>query len=159
MGKTIRLANLADIDAIFDIRTSVHENHLSRDQLAEMGITLNTIRQAILESPCAWVAEVNGVSVGFSMADAEDGCVFAAFVLPEFEGHGLGRRLMDKAEAFLFQHHQTIWLETAEASRASGFYRALGWQPVENLPEGDIRFEKNRPLAASHNSLVSDRAM
>jgi len=142
MKKTIRLANQADINAIFDIRTSVQENHLSRDQLAGMGITRETIRQAILEAPCAWVAEVDGVPVGFSMADVEDGCVFAAFVLPEFEGRGLGRSLMDRAEAFLFQHHQMIWLETAEASRASGFYRNLGWQPVENLPEGDIRFEK-----------------
>ncbi|WP_339493217.1 GNAT family N-acetyltransferase [Pseudomonas sp. EA_15y_Pfl2_R67] len=142
MEKTIRLANQADINAIFDIRTSVQENHLSHDQLAEMGITPETIRQAILEVPCAWVAEVDGVPVGFSMADVEDGCVFAAFVLPEFEGHGLGRSLMNKAEAFLFQHHQTIWLETAEASRASGFYRNLGWQPVANLPEGDLRFEK-----------------
>jgi len=142
MEKTIRLANPADINAIFDIRTSVQENHLSHDQLAEMGITPETIRQAILETPCAWVAEVDGVPVGFSMVDVKDGCVFAAFVLPEFEGHGLGRSLMNKAEACLFQHHQTIWLETAEASRASGFYRNLGWQPVENLSEGDVRFEK-----------------
>lgn len=143
MEKTIRLADQLDIKAIFDIRTSVKENHLSHDQLVEMGITPETIRQAILEAPCAWVAEVDGVPVGFSMADVEDGCVFAAFVLPEFERQGLGRSLMDRAEAFLFQHHQRIWLETAEASRASGFYRNLGWQPVENLPEGDIRFEKH----------------
>lgn len=142
MKKTIRLADETDINAIFHIRTSVQENHLSHDQLAEMGITPDTIRQAISEASCIWVAEVEGVPAGFSMADIEDGCVFAAFVLPEFEGHGLGRRLMDKAEAFLFQHHRTIWLETAEASRASGFYRHLGWQPVKHLPEGDIRFEK-----------------
>lgn len=142
MEKTIRLARETDINAIFDIRTRVQENHLSRDQLAEMGITPHAIQQAILEAPCAWVAEVDGVPVGFSMADVEDGCVFAAFVLPEFEGRGLGRSLMGKAEAFLFQYHQTIWLETAEATRASGFYRTLGWQPVENLPEGDVRFEK-----------------
>ena len=51
---------------------------------------------------------------------------------------------MAKAEAFLFQHHPTIWLETAENSRASGFYRHLGWQAVANLPEGDVRFEKSR---------------
>jgi GNAT superfamily N-acetyltransferase len=143
MEKTIRLANPTDITAIFDIRTSVQENHLSHDQLAEVGITPETIRQTILETPCAWVAEVDGVPVGFSMVDVDDACVFAAFVLPEFEGLGLGRILMNKAEACLFQHHQTIWLETAEASRASGFYRNLGWQPVENLPEGDVRFEKS----------------
>jgi len=143
-GRAIRLATPADIDAIFHIRTSVQKNHLSLDQLAEVGITHQAIQQAILEAPCAWVAEVDGVPVGFSMADVVDACVFAAFVLPEFEGLGLGRSLMNKAEEFLFQHHQTIWLETAEASRASGFYRALGWQHVEDLPEGDVRFEKHR---------------
>ncbi|MBB5769404.1 GNAT family N-acetyltransferase [Xanthomonas euroxanthea] len=142
MEKPSRLAGPADIDAIFDIRTRVHENHFSRDQLVEMGITPATIQKAILETPCAWVAEVNGAPVGFSMADVGEGCVFAAFVLPDFEGNGLGRRLMDKAEACLFQHYRTIWLETAEASRASGFYRSLGWQPVKNLPGGDVRFEK-----------------
>lgn len=142
MDAVIRLAKLADIDAIFKIRTSVRENHLSQDQLTEIGITTEAISQAISETPCAWVAEVNGVPVGFSMVDIEDGCVFAVFVLPEFEGYGLGRNLMHEAESFLFQRHQKIWLETAEASRASGFYRNLGWQPVKNLPEGDIRFEK-----------------
>ncbi len=142
MEAVIRLAKLADIDAIFKIRTSVRENHLSQDQLAAMGITPEAISQAISETSCAWVAEVSGVPVGFSMVDIEEGCVFAVFVLPEFEGYGLGGNLMHKAESLLFRRHQTIWLETAEASRASGFYRNLGWQPVKNLPEGDIRFEK-----------------
>ena len=44
---------------------------------------------------------------------------------------------------FLFEQHRTIWLETAENSRASGFYLSLGWQLVAHLPEGDVRFEKN----------------
>lgn len=142
MDAVIRLATISDIDAIFRIRTSVRENHLSQDQLTEMGITPEAISQAISEAPCAWVAEVSGVPVGFSMVDIEEGCVFAVFVFPEFEGYGLGRHLMYKAESFLFQRHQTIWLETAEASRASGFYRSLGWTPVKNLPNGDVRFEK-----------------
>ena len=38
-GNAARLATPADVDAIFHIRTSVQENHLSLDQLAEMGIT------------------------------------------------------------------------------------------------------------------------
>lgn len=138
----IRLANHADIDAIFHIRTSVRENHLSHAQLTEMGITPEAIRKAIAEAPCAWVAEVDDVPVGFSMADREEGCVFAVFVLPAFEGYGLGRSLMGKAEAYLFQKHQTIGLETAEASRTSGFYRHLGWQSVGHLADGDVRFEK-----------------
>ena len=143
METTVRIANQADISAIFDIRTSVTENHLSHDQLSEMGITPQAISQALLAAPCSWVAEIQGVPAGFAMADADDGCVFAAFVQPEYEGQGLGRSLMARAEAFLFEQHRTIWLETAENSRASGFYRSLGWQLVAHLPEGDVRFEKN----------------
>jgi hypothetical protein len=65
MDAVIRLTKLADIDAIFKIRTSVRENHLSQDQLTEIGITPEAISQAISETPCAWVAEVSGVPVGF----------------------------------------------------------------------------------------------
>lgn len=147
MQKTIRLANTADIDAIFHIRTSVRENHLSHEQLTQMGITPEAIEQALIEAPCIWIAEVDGVPAGFSMADSGDACVFAAFVLPQFEGQGLGRCLMERAECFLFHQHETIWLETAQASRASGFYRKLGWRCVEQLPEGDIRMEKRRQQA------------
>lgn len=144
MNINIRIATPADINTIFDIRTSVKENHLSHDQLTEMGITPDAIQQALQQAPCLWVAEVDGVAAGFSMADIDDGCVFAAFIRPEFEGHGLGRKLMEQAEALLFQHHRQIWLETAEASRANGFYQRLGWRVVEQLPQGDIRMEKYR---------------
>lgn len=65
METTVRIANQADISAIFDIRTSVTENHLSHDQLSEMGITPQAIREAIQASPCVWVAEVEGVLSGF----------------------------------------------------------------------------------------------
>lgn len=143
MNTHIRVATPADINAIFDIRTSVTENHLSHEQLTDMGITPDAIEQAMQQVPCIWIAEVEGVAAGFSMADVDDGCVFAAFIRPEFEGLGLGRRLMEKAEALLFQHHQRIWLETAQASRAHGFYQRLGWQVVEPLPEGDVRMEKH----------------
>lgn len=74
------------------------------------------------------------------MADRGEACVLAVFVLPAFEGDGLGRSLMGKAQAYLFQRYQTIGLETAEASRASGFYRHLDRQAVRHLPDGDIRF-------------------
>ena len=108
MKKTIRVANVGDIDTIFEIRTRVRENHLSREQLADIGVTPEAIREVIANAPCSWVAEVDGTPVGFSMADLEDACVFAAFVLPDYEGLGLGRLLMAKAEAFLFEQHSTI---------------------------------------------------
>lgn len=142
MDLVIRLACVADIPAIFAIRTGVKENHLSLQQLEALGITPEIIREAIEQSPCAWVAQTGEVIVGFAMVDLQDACVFAAFVLPEHEGRGVGRALMQAAEACLFQQHSTIWLETAQASRACGFYQTLGWRVVNVLEEGDVRLEK-----------------
>lgn len=143
MKITIRSATPSDINTIFDIRTSVKENSLSHEQLNDMGITPDAIAQAITAAPCCWVAEVDEVIAAFAMADIEEGSVFALFVRPECEGYGVGRLLMAKAEAFLFTQHQTIWLETSANSRASGFYRQLGWLAVQELPDGDMRFEKH----------------
>lgn len=140
----IRDARAADIPAIFDVRTSVRENHISVAQMAEMGITRATISQALREQPCIWVAEHDGQVIGFAMADAADGCVFALFVRPEWEGHGLGRLLMARAESFLFERHEVIWLQTDATSRAAGFYQHRGWKRGEVMDTGDTRFEKMR---------------
>lgn len=79
---TIRPATTADISEIFAVRTSVRENHLSLVQLRHMGITEESIGSIISEDECTWIAETEGVTMGFAMADAEDGSVFALFVRP-----------------------------------------------------------------------------
>lgn len=148
MATRIRLATIEDVDCIFDIRTSVCENHLSRAELAQMGITDETIEQAIAAEDATWIAEVDGTPVGFAMADAEEGSVFAAFIKPEWEGMGLGRQLMEHAERFLFARHDTLWLETDGSSRVHGFYRRLGWLPVKTLENGDGRLQKTKKMPA-----------
>lgn len=147
MTITIRDAAEADIAAIFEVRTSVRENHLSVAQMAQMGITIETIRQFLRKDPCIWVAVQGDHIVGFSMGDAADACLFAAFVRPEWAGQGIGRRLMERAEAFLFQRHSSIWLHTDGSSRAAGFYERLGWQRMPDVENRDARFEKHRPQA------------
>lgn len=144
MKPIIRPAIEDDIPAIRDVRTSVRENHLSVEQMAELGITGDTIAEALGREPCIWVAECDGQVVAFSMADSARACVFAAFVRPEWEGRGLGRRLMERAEAFLFERHAAIWLETDGTSRAAGFYDRLGWSLTQTFANGDVRFEKHR---------------
>lgn len=148
MTITIRDAAEEDIPAIFEVRTSVRENHLSVEQMTEMGITNETIRQALLREPCIWVAVDGDHIVGFSMGDAADACLFAAFVRPEWAGQGIGRRLMERAEAFLFERHSSIWLHTDGSSRAAGFYERLGWKRMPDMENRDARFEKHRPQAS-----------
>lgn len=148
MEYVVRPATVGDIGVIFNIRTSVVQNHMTMDELAAIGVTPDTVHDIIAAGPGLWVAEVDGVPVAFSMADIGDGCVFAMFVLPAFEGRGLGRLLMAETEAFLFTQHDVIWLETSAdvAVRANGFYRALGWRPVDMLDNGDYRYEKQKPV-------------
>ena len=141
---TIRPATPRDVAGIFHVRTSVRENVLSRTELAQMGITEAAITELITDGPCAWVAVDGDEVVGFSMIDAQEGSLFAAFVLPSHEGRGLGRRLVDAAEGQLFRDHAVAWLETGAATRAAGFYRKLGWGNECDVGNGDIRLEKQR---------------
>lgn len=146
MSSTIRPAVRADIAALFDIRTSVRQNHLSIEQLAGLGITPETIAETIAAAPCAWIAEQDGQPAGFAMADLDAGEVFALFIKPAFEGLGLGRQLLSQAEAALFQHHPVIRLTTDgdAAIRANGFYQRQGWRQAGLAEGGDVVYEKRR---------------
>lgn len=144
MTPTIRIADEADIPSIFAVRTSVRENHISLERLAEMGITRHTIAEALRAEPCIWVAEVDAAVVGFSMADKAEACVFALFMHPDWEGQGIGSLLMAPAESYLFETHPLIWLGTDSSTRAAGFYEKRGWIRTHVMPSGDTRFEKHR---------------
>ncbi|MGE5655439.1 MAG: N-acetyltransferase family protein [Actinomycetota bacterium] len=137
----IRMARLDDIEPLFDIRTSVTENYLSREEIAQFGINPESVAK-MLESDCrAWVAEIGNRAIGFSMANATEKTVFALFVLPAFEGRGVGRALIQVAENWLrSQGIEEIWLVTGNDSklRAYGFYLHLNWMPAGVVSEGDF---------------------
>ncbi|MBS5771792.1 MAG: GNAT family N-acetyltransferase [Enterobacter cloacae] len=146
MTINIRPAQVTDVVSIFDIRTSVTENYLSREELKQMGITEEVVSDMIQTSLCTWVAIENEKVIGFSMILPDEGCLFAAFVLPEYEGKGAGRRLVMAAEQELFKQHETAWLETDKRSRAEKFYTQLGWGNKTEISDTDIRLEKKRGL-------------
>lgn len=149
MSIQVREARETDIGEIFAIRTSVAENHLSLEQLAEMGITPEAIAAMIAQGPCLWVAEIDRVPVGFSMVSDETACVFGLFVHPDHEGRGVGRLLLEKAERHLFAKFDEIWLETEIGSRAYAFYERAGWLPVEKRDRGLMKFVKVRAVASN----------
>lgn len=145
----IRLATLADIPALFDVRTSVRENHLDLTQLEERGVTPATVASMLADPQSrTWVAEDGaGAVVAFNMADARTGSVFALFVHPDAEGRGHGRALLAAAEAWLFgEGWETIWLHTGEDRqlRAHSLYHAAGWAFAGPADHGDVRYEKRR---------------
>jgi GNAT superfamily N-acetyltransferase len=139
----IRPATEADVEALFDIRTSVRENHLGRAELDAMGITADAVARMLRTRSRAWLAEVEGQPVAFAMADAAQGTVFALFVRPGYEGRGL----LHAAEAWLFAQGWTeLWLLTGgdPQIRAHGFYRRAGWQDAGLQPDGQRKYVRRR---------------
>lgn len=146
MQTIIRVATQDDVDTLFAIRTSVLQNHLSREQMADLGITPEALSDSIREAQCVWIAEVDGQPAAFSMVDLAEGEVFAMFVRPSYENRGLGRQLMAVAETALFKLHETLFLITdgRDEIRANGFYRRLGWSVVGRVDADDVRYQKSR---------------
>ncbi len=149
---TIRRAQVGDIETLFDIRTSVVENHQSREEIAQLGITPESVAQMLATDCCAWIAELSHCPVGFSIANATERTIFGIFVRPEFEGQGYGRGLIQAAETWLWDHNiDEIWLLTGNdpALRAYGFYLHLGWTLIGVETDGDfkgeMKFVKSRP--------------
>jgi len=147
----IRVAQKEDIETLFEIRTSVIENHQSRAEIAELGITPDSVAEMLETDCCAWIAEIDAQSVGFSIANATEKTIFGIFVLPSFENRGVGRILMQAAEEwFWLKEIEEIWLVTGNNPnlRAYGFYLHLGWIPVgveqDGAFQGEMKFIKKQ---------------
>jgi GNAT superfamily N-acetyltransferase len=140
----IRIAQQDDIETLFEIRTSVVENYQSREEIAAVGITPESVAGMLETDCCAWIAEIDDRPIGFSIANVTEKMIFGLFVLPAFEGQGAGRALMLATENWLWsQGIEEIWLVTGNdpSLRAYGFYLHLGWIPVGVELDGELRGE------------------
>ena len=151
----LRPALANDAETLFEIRCSVVENYQSREELASLGITIQSVKEMIEgRDYITTIAEEDGQPVGFSMAQISEGYVFACFVKPEFEGNGYGRALMDAAEEGLRRGGvQKAWLSTGPESefRAAEFYLHLGWYKDGCLDDGQVVFRKTL-ISAEHGA-------
>lgn len=157
----LRPALGADAETLFDIRCSVVENHQSREELASLGITVQSVKEMIEGGDyITTIAEEDGQPVGLSMAQISEGYVFACFVRPEFEGKGIGRALMETAEEGLRRGGvQKAWLSTGPEPelRAVGFYLHLGWYKDGCLDDGQIIYKKTLMSAEQDASSDADK--
>ena len=140
----IREANTGDIPAIFEIRTATTENAMTAAELDASGITPERAATFMRTGGRCWVADAVDRTVGFCIANADSGLIWALFVRQAYEGRGIGRRLMDAAVDWLWQFGvEEIWLETETNTRAEGFYEHLGWKRGEvELKDGyeEVRY-------------------
>lgn len=139
----IREATRDDIPDLVAVRGAVRENILTSE------IPPERIAAGLEVRGRGWVAEHEGRVVGFSMADREESMIWALFLLPEWEGQGLGKILLERAVGWLWgEGCERVWLTTEPGSRAEGFYAHLGWSPTGVTDKGEVRFEFERtPLA------------
>jgi len=134
----IREAKSSDIQLLQLVRNSVLENTLSDPGL----ITDEDYKQYITLRGKGWVCETDGQVTGFAIADLEDHNVWALFVLPGFEGNGIGRQLHDTMLDWYFtQTKNAIWLSTSPGTRAEGFYLKAGWKQTGVHGKNEIKFE------------------
>lgn len=120
----------ADVPALFHVRTRTRENALTLEELQRLGIDPQSVAESLGKSVKGWVCDDGGRVVAFSMADRATGEFLVIAVLPEYEGKGIGGRLMALAEEWLAASGcRRAWLTTdLDATlRAYGFYRRLGW--------------------------------
>lgn len=133
----IREATTADIPEIFDIRMSVKENILTNTN----AVTPEVCCDYLETNGKGWIAEIDGVAAGFSIASSKDNSIWALFVRPEFEGRGAGKALLNAAVAWLFgTGANEIGLSTGSGTSADIFYQRQGWQRGETDEAGEVKF-------------------
>ena len=143
----IREATSDDIPAMHRIRLSVRENRLSDTSWLTPAVYAACLQPTGTAN--TWVAEIDGVTAGFSTARIAERDIWALFVDPAHEGCSVGRALLDRAVAWLFERGvDEVLLSTGPGTRADAFYRRAGWSRGETLDNGDVRYRLAR--AATH---------
>jgi ribosomal protein S18 acetylase RimI-like enzyme len=131
LDEPIREMERRDIARCIWVRTQTRENSWSLEALHRIGITEPAVAQWLAAMQRGWVCELNGQIIGFSMCDRSNGKFCVVAVLPEYEGRGIGRRLVQVGQEWLHENGwPEIWLWTSpdSSTRAYKLYRRLGWR-------------------------------
>ena len=132
-----RQATTEDIPQIQIVRNSVKENQLSNPNL----IPDDLVEEFITKRGKGFVCEIDKKIVGFSIVDFVENNVWALFLLPEFEGKRIGKKLHQLTlDEYFSKTKETIWLSTEPNSRAETFYKKQGWKNA-GLHGNEVKFE------------------
>ena len=132
-----RKATIEDIPQIQIVRNSVKENQLSNPNL----IPDELVEEFITKRGKGFVCEIDNKIIGFSIVDFVENNVWALFILPEFEGKRIGKKLHQlMLDEYFSKTKETIWLSTEANSRAETFYKKQGWKNA-GLHGNEVKFE------------------
>ena len=127
----LRPATPADLPICTEIRGKTRDNPISKEVLAQYGVTTESWTPLLLEQTIMGsVIEQNQQVVAFAFADTRSAEILVVAILPDVENQGLGKMLLNHlVEKLKMLGHNRIWLAAAPdpSMRAYGFYRHLGW--------------------------------
>ena len=133
MTLNFRIATCDDIQECITIRGSTRDNAISAARLAELGVTHLSWSQNVADEKLSGVVclELERI-VGHCFADPSTGEIVVLAVLPDWEGKGVGKRLLEITVRNLWARgHRRLFLAASPKTqyRSHGFYRHLGWKP------------------------------
>ena len=148
-----RELTVADVPAMFLIRAAAKENPMPLiSGLKFLRITVAGEAEKLKTTHKGFICEDDGVPIGFVIGDGSTGELWVLSVWPEYEGQGVGRKLMTLAQEWLFtKGWDKLWLTTGiKPSRALTLYQKLGWKIVGTLDHGgSYRMELDKPAAST----------
>ncbi|QVQ26440.1 GNAT family N-acetyltransferase [Achromobacter deleyi] len=136
-----RAARPEDVAACIDIRGRTRENAFSAEQLAAAGVTLESWSAAVRDGSLpGHVATVGGRIAGYCYGDRETGEIVVLALLPEYEGRGAGKTLLNLVVRELQElGFKRLFLGCASDPkvRSYGFYRHLGWRSTGTFDDAN----------------------
>jgi GNAT superfamily N-acetyltransferase len=132
---TCRIIEEEDLPELFDLRGTTRENPYPREALRGIGITEESTAALLSTTSRGWLCESGGSKAGFAIGDGKTGEMCVVAVAPIFEGQGVGSRLLDAVEGWLFSlGWKELWLWTSSdpKKRAYSFYIRRDWLVSQN---------------------------
>ncbi|CAN7307089.1 N-acetyltransferase family protein [Bosea sp. LjRoot237] len=130
-----------DTPACVILRGRTRENAFSVERLAAAGVTLEGWRAAIADGSLpGHVATFGDEIVGYCFGERETGEIVVLALLPDYEGQGIGKSLLDLVVDELRALGFTrlfLGCSSDPTVRSYGFYRHLGWTSTGTFDDRD----------------------